>query len=97
MYRTEQPWKTNSQGKQMLQDGEIDITTFTSSSTVHNLASLLGKDYRSVNDTTVACIGPITAAAAVDTGLVVDIVAGEHTIPGLVQAIVEHYEKIRKA
>jgi uroporphyrinogen-III synthase len=78
----------------MLIDGEIDITTFTSSSTVRNLVSLLGKDWQSVNNTTVACIGPITAAAATDSGLTVDVVAREHTIPGLVQAIVERYEQV---
>lgn len=81
----------------MLIDGEIDITTFTSSSTVRNLVSLLGKDWQSVNNTTVACIGPITAASAVDLGLTVDVVAREHTIPGLVQAIVERYEQVREA
>jgi uroporphyrinogen-III synthase len=40
----------------------------------------------------VACIGPITARAAEAEGLRVDVVASEHTIPGLVQAIVQHLE-----
>jgi len=97
VYRTAQPSETLSRGKQMIIDGEIDITTFTSSSTVRNLISLLGRDWQSVNNTTVACIGPITAAAATDLGLTVDVVAREHTIPGLVQAIVERYEEVRKA
>ena len=35
----------------------------------------------------VACIGPITAASAEAAGLQVDVVASEHTIPGLVGAI----------
>jgi len=97
VYRTALPSETSSRGKQMLIDGEIDITTFTSSSTVRNLVSLLGRDWQSVNNTTVACIGPITAAAAVDLGLTVDVVAIEHTIPGLVQAIVERYEGVGEA
>jgi len=97
VYRTVQPQETLSRGKQMLMDGEIDVTTFTSSSTVRNLISLLGRDWQSVNNTTVACIGPVTAAAAVDSGLTVDVVAREHTIPGLVQAIIERYEGVGKA
>jgi len=91
-YRTTQPPESDSRGRQMLLDGEIDITTFTSSSTVRNLASLLGEDWQSVNNTTVACIGPVTADTAAEAGLRVDVVAGEHTIPGLVQAIVEKYQ-----
>ena len=42
--------------------------------------------------TKVACIGPITANTARELGIRVDIVASEHTIPGLVQALVESEE-----
>jgi uroporphyrinogen-III synthase len=37
----------------------------------------------------VACIGPITADTARAAGLTVDVVAAEHTIEGLVAALVE--------
>ena len=37
----------------------------------------------------VACIGPITAETARAAGLTVDVVAAEHTIDGLVEALVE--------
>jgi uroporphyrinogen III methyltransferase/synthase len=37
----------------------------------------------------VACIGPITAETARAAGLTVDVVAAEHTIDGLVRALVE--------
>jgi uroporphyrinogen-III synthase len=37
----------------------------------------------------VACIGPITAETARAAGLGVDIVAAEHTIDGLVHALIE--------
>jgi uroporphyrinogen-III synthase len=40
----------------------------------------------------VVCIGPITAATAREAGLTVDVVAEEHTIDGLVQALVEALE-----
>jgi len=36
----------------------------------------------------VVCIGPVTAATAREAGLTVDVVADEHTIDGLVRALV---------
>ena len=45
-----------------------DIVTFTSPSTVHNFVELLGVD---ALPPTVACIGPITAAACAEHGIVV--------------------------
>jgi uroporphyrinogen-III synthase len=36
----------------------------------------------------VVCIGPTTAAAAIAAGVTVDAVADQHTIPGLVEALV---------
>ena len=47
----------------------------------------------SVNKAKVACIGPKTADTAASSGLRVDIVASEHTIPGLVSAIEQYFEK----
>jgi uroporphyrinogen III methyltransferase/synthase len=72
----------------------FDVATFTSSSTVRNLAAILqrerGDDWRAIfTDTTIACIGPITAQTAREMGLEPDVVAKEHTIEGLVQAILE--------
>jgi uroporphyrinogen III methyltransferase/synthase len=74
----------------MLSAGEIDIITFTSSSTVKNFAALLdGYDLSQLPaSVTIACIGPVTADTARELGLKVDIVADEYTIPGLVEALV---------
>lgn len=81
---------------QMLKAGEIDIITFTSSSTVRNFASLLdGLSLTDMPDTvTVACIGPVTAATARELGLRVDVVAGEYTIPGLVKALIDSAARV---
>jgi uroporphyrinogen-III synthase len=76
--------------KALLADGQIDILTFTSSSTVRNLAAgLQGLTAANIlSRCLVACIGPVTARTAARLGIRVDVVAKEHTIPGLVEAIV---------
>jgi uroporphyrinogen III methyltransferase/synthase len=81
-----------SQIRKALSSGEIDVITFTSSSTVANLVMALGDKAAKVS-AKVACIGPKTADAATRAGLKVDIVAREHTIPGLVAAIEEYFLK----
>ncbi len=92
LYRTVPPPESPDGGRKMLLDGEIDITTFTSSSTVKHLVSMLGAEWEAINRTKVACIGPVTAATASELGVRVDVTASEHTIPGLVQALVDHIE-----
>lgn len=76
--------------KDMLLAGEIDIITFTSSSTVKNFVKLLEAfDFQALPaNVTIACIGPVTAETARELGLRVDLVADEYTIPGLVRALI---------
>jgi len=77
-----------------IKNGEIDLVTFTSSSTVTNLLNLLGSQGAELfKNVTVACIGPITAATCLKNGITPDTIAEEYTIKGLVQAIVEMYEE----
>jgi uroporphyrinogen III methyltransferase / synthase len=64
-----------------------DAVTFTSSSTVTNYLEAVGDD---PVPRVVACIGPVTAATARRRGLHVDVEAVEHTIEGLVDALVAH-------
>ncbi len=89
-YKTVPSNEATSQGRQMLLAGEIDIITFTSSSTVTNLLSLMGGEQTAIKKAIVACIGPVTAATAAKVGLRVDIVAQNHTIPGLVEAMEQY-------
>ena len=93
-YRTVSPDSVASEGKTRLLNGEIDIITFTSSSTVTNLVAHLGGDVASINKAKVACIGPATAAAAEKTGIRVDIMAQEHTIPGLVAEMESYFQNV---
>ena len=65
--------------------GKADAITFTSSSTVTNFLAAAGT---AGVPPLVACIGPITAATARQAGLRVAVVAGEHTVEGLVAALV---------
>jgi uroporphyrinogen-III synthase len=64
---------------------QADAITFASSSTVTSYLSAAGVDGV---PPFVACIGPVTAETARAAGLRVDAVASEHTIGGLVDALV---------
>ncbi|MFC1939217.1 uroporphyrinogen-III C-methyltransferase [Chloroflexota bacterium] len=92
-YQTAPATKTISQARQMLISGEIDIVTFTSSSTVSNLMTVFPGELSAINGVKIACIGPKTADTAARAGLKVDIIAQEQTIPGLVAAIEEYFRK----
>ncbi len=91
-YRTLIPEGSREKIGQALADG-IDIATFTSSSTVRNLVSLLNGDVGRLSCAIIACIGPVTASAAREAGLKVDVMAKEYTIPGLVASLIQHYQK----
>ncbi|MGH2375462.1 MAG: uroporphyrinogen-III synthase [bacterium] len=65
----------------------IDTVLFTSASTVRGLVRMLGRRRGSLRTMTVACIGPVCAAAAEREGLRPQIVAGEHTTRGLINAL----------
>ena len=69
----------------------IDVVTFTSSSTVRNLLEILGSDRHLLDSSAIACIGPITAATAVEMGLTVNIIAAEHNVEGLADALAGHF------
>jgi len=81
--------------REILSDGNIDVVAFTSSSTVRNLMSAIDGDSSLLAKTVIACIGPMTAATANELGLKPDIVAEQHTIPGLVAAMERYFEKGR--
>ena len=81
-YRTE---PAQPSAAAMAEAGKADAITFTSSSTVTNYLQAVGLD---AVPPVVACIGPVTAATARAAGLQVDVVAEDHTIDGLVSALV---------
>jgi uroporphyrinogen III methyltransferase/synthase len=64
-----------------------DVITFTSPSTVTSYLEIAGPRRLAP---VVACIGPVTADAARRAGLVVDVIAAEHSAEGLVAGLAAH-------
>ncbi len=80
----------------MLLDRQVDVLTFTSASTVRNFVRLYGVEPVAdlLQPVAIASIGPVTAEAAQQCGIRTSIMPAEYTIPALVRAIVEHFEKV---
>lgn len=79
----------------MLLDGQIDAVTFTSPTAVHRFVTIVGEEQAAdlLGSTVVACIGPVTAAAALELGITPAVVADKFTVEGLVQALVRYYKE----
>lgn len=80
--------------RERLAAGEVDVLTFTASSTVRNFMKMLPLEaggVEALRSICVACIGPITAATAREAGLSVDVVAETYTVAGLVEAMEAYY------
>ena len=76
-----------------LRSGDVDLLTFSSSSTVENFVEILGRDQLPLlKHVTVACIGPITKKTADKFALKTSIMPEEYSIPGLVQEILNYYK-----
>jgi uroporphyrinogen III methyltransferase/synthase len=96
-YRTVMPGTGTEKVRFMLKAGEINMVTFTSSSTVTNFMAMFKEDGDKVKQwmerVDIACIGPITAKTAEENGLKVSFIAESYTIEALTGAIVEYYSK----
>jgi uroporphyrinogen III methyltransferase/synthase len=93
VYRSEVP-KADAAGlRRSLEEKKIDVATFTSSSSVKNLASLLGvRDLSGLfGACEVACIGPITSETARAHGLSPSIEPEKYTIPALAAAVIDRF------
>jgi uroporphyrinogen III methyltransferase/synthase len=89
-YRTVTPEGSRARLAEVLSEG-IDVATFTSSSTMRNMAALVDGDLAALEGVKIACIGPVTAEAAREAGLKVDVLARESTVAGLVDALKSYY------
>lgn len=88
-YRTVMASALPPKAAAMLERKDIHIVTFTSSSTVRAFVRAVGpvRPADLLDGVTIACMGPVTRAAAIDAGLTVHITPREATIPALVDAI----------
>lgn len=92
MYDTVPAYKQDAALLQALKDGQIDVITFTSSSTVTYFIQALANmgvpnPIQAIDGIPIACIGPVTSQTAHEAGLNVTIVAKEATLDSLVEAI----------
>lgn len=88
-YRTVLPDSLPPEAIVALEKRTVDCITFTSSSTVHNLAEMLGDDrmLEMLKGVAVASIGPITSATCRELGLKVDIEPQEYTLAALTDVV----------
>ncbi|WP_342743901.1 uroporphyrinogen-III C-methyltransferase [Desulfamplus magnetovallimortis] len=93
VYITEQVEDEKQKLLSLLEKNEIDMVTFTSSSTVKNFKALLPQNSfkAMLENVKTASIGPITSDTAKSEGIIPDITASEFTIPGLINAIIDYY------
>jgi uroporphyrinogen III methyltransferase/synthase len=93
-YRTVVPDTNISVLRTLLHEQNVDMITFTSSSTVVNFARLFGVENLSelLGSTATGCIGPITQGTLEELGGRASVMAEEFTIGGLVRAITRYFE-----
>ena len=96
VYQNVPPQGRKDELREELAEGDIDLVTFTSSSTVTNFLTMVDAAdeqelHQLLDGVKIAAIGPITAETVRKNGLTVDIQPDNYTIADLVDAIVDHY------
>ena len=86
----------NSEGlsaeAQMLLDGIIDMIAFTSAAEIESLLLLLGEKRDVLQQTLIACYGPVTAGGATERGVPPTIVSKDFSaLEGFIEAMEEYY------
>ena len=87
-YRTVPDESNGAVVKGLLARGEVHWLTFTSSSTVRYFFSAV-EPKSAMGGVKIASIGPATSAALRELGFSPTVEAKEHTMPGLLEAIVQ--------
>jgi uroporphyrinogen III methyltransferase/synthase len=92
-YRNLLPDAINPSILQALEEQKIHCVTFTSSSTVDNLAKLLGENrfLHLLEGVAVASIGPVTSRTCLELGLKVDIEPSQYTLATMTDEIVRYF------
>ncbi len=78
-----------------LERDDVDLITFTSSSTVRNFVEGIPPERRGavLPHVRAASIGPITSNTLEEAGITISVTAAESTIPSLTAAVAEHLRK----
>jgi uroporphyrinogen III methyltransferase/synthase len=95
VYKNIRPTDQTTALRREFEEKNIDMVTFTSSSTVTNFLKMLGAENqeeldRLLDGVLIAAIGPITANTARKNGLTIHIQPEKHTIPEMVTSIIAH-------
>jgi uroporphyrinogen III methyltransferase/synthase len=94
-YQTVKPEHDTEKVGKMLEEGTINMVTFTSSSTVHNFVDMFSADSEKLAEwmkaVAVACIGPITAQTAQKKGFKVDLIPPKYTVDALAESILGYF------
>lgn len=90
-YRTVNSGRKKEEITALIDAGEVDVITFTSSSTVTRFVEIVGADYLLPPHIRIACIGPVTAATAEKSGFSIDIRQEVYTMEGLVGSLVRYF------
>ncbi|MDH5543033.1 MAG: uroporphyrinogen-III C-methyltransferase [Nitrospinota bacterium] len=97
-YRTHRPDARKDELFEAIKNGDADMVTFTSSSTVSNFVSMFSdteiEEIR--KKLRVASIGPITTTTAKKFGFKIDVEPAEYTMDALTKKIVEFYSNAGK-
>ncbi len=96
-YKTAPPATLPPATAAAIQNGDVDVLTFASSSTVTNFAQLVGRDHfqKLAAKVVIAAIGPVTAKTLETFGLRAHIQPQTYTIPALTEAIVDYFQTLK--
>jgi uroporphyrinogen III methyltransferase / synthase len=92
-YANHTPQQIPESSLRALEEGRVDCVTFTSSSTVVNLARILGENrfLHLMQGVRVASIGPVTSKSCRDLGLEVHMEPAEYTLDALTDELVRFF------
>jgi uroporphyrinogen III methyltransferase/synthase len=92
-YANEAPSQVPEEALRALEEKRVDCVTFTSSSTVQNLAGILGDNHflHLMQGVQIASIGPVTSKSCRELGLEVHMEPAEYTLDALAAELVAHF------
>ena len=98
-YRTLRPAEVNQDGLKKLANGEADAVLFFSPSAVHHFAEIFGAEKLSAlqDKLALAAVGPVTANALQEAGVLRAVVAADTTAASVMETLEQHFNSAGKA